>query len=197
MNKKLILLGSAFLVFLFTLSDFYYEALTYDPMSVVSEKKSRSRETESALSRYSPGWSRDITGKNLFNPSRSGPKPPPPPSPPPPPPPPPPPKRPEVLLKGIVSNASGEYVSYIEIDKGKAVPMRKGEKLGEIEVVELSERKIVLQWKSERIVLSMENIRTIDNTQTGGSQITSPRPPRPTARSRRTFRQPETETEND
>jgi hypothetical protein len=42
--------------------------------------------------------------------------------------------------------------------------MRKGDKLGDIEVVDISERKVVLQWRSEKIPLSMERIKTLGSS---------------------------------
>ena len=39
--------------------------------------------------------------------------------------------------------------------------MRKGDKLEDIEVVDISERKVVLQWMGAKITMSMEKIKTI------------------------------------
>jgi hypothetical protein len=193
MTKRLILLGSVIVLFAFTVSDFYFEALRYDPMSQISSKAAGTKAAGEVSARYAPGWSGDILDKNLFSPSRSGPKPPPPPPPPSPPPPPPPPRRPELALRGIVQNASGEHVAFIEVDRAKAVQMRKGEKIGDIEVSDLSDRKVMLQWMSEKITLSMESIKTIDNAQPGGGQITNPQ--RPAIRSRRALRRAPQESE--
>jgi hypothetical protein len=185
MTKRMILLGSVLLIFLFTASDLY-EAVSYNPISQVSAKAAGTKAGEDIFANYAPAWSDDILGKNLFSPDRSGPKPPPPPPPPSPPPPPPPPKRPDLALRGIVGNASGEYVAFVEIDRSKAVQMRIGEKIGEIEVTNISERKVVLQWMAEKITLSMESIKTIHAAQPG--EIQDSGQPRPSVRSRRALR---------
>lgn len=160
MIRKLLILGTVFLLFLYTVWNFYSEALSYDPMSVISVKQPKIKEAKVIVSGYSPAWSREILENNLFSPGRtySEPKPVPvsvPVAPPP--------RRPELALKGIVLDTFGEYVSYIEIDKAKAVPMRKGDKLEGIEVVDISSRKVVLQWNGEKIQMSIEKIRNIDN----------------------------------
>ena len=162
MIRKYFMLGSVLLLFLYTSWNFYSEALSYDPLSELSVKQQKTKETDEIVVAYSPAWSKDITDKNLFTPDRSGPKPPPPPPPPPTPPPPPPPRKPELSLRGISQNAAGEYVGYMEIDKATAVPMRKGDKLDDIEVLDVSERKVVLQWLDEKITFSIEHIKTID-----------------------------------
>ena len=80
------------------------------------------------------------------------------------PPPPPPPRKPEMTLKGIVLETFGDYVAYIEIDKAKPVPVRKGDKTEEnIEVVDVTDRKVVLKWNNEIINLSVDKVRTITN----------------------------------
>lgn len=160
MIRKLLILGAAFFLFLYTVWNFYSEALRYDPMSAISAKQPKAKGTEVFVSGYSPAWSREILENNLFSPGRtySEPKPVPvsvPVAPPP--------VRPELALKGIVLDTFGEHVAYIEIDQAKAVPMRKGDKLEDIEVVDISSRKVVLQWNDENINLSIEKIKTIDD----------------------------------
>lgn len=162
MIRKLIILGAAFLLLLYTLWNFYSEALSYNPMSAISVKQPKTKGTEEIVSTYSAAWSGEIHEKNLFSPNRTYIVPKPvsivPVAPPP--------KRPELALKGIVSDTFGEYVSYIEIDRAKAVPMRKGDKLEDIEVVDISSRKVVLKWNGETINLSNEKIKTIDRPRT-------------------------------
>jgi hypothetical protein len=131
-------------------------------MSELSVKQSDLREKEEIVSAYKSAWSSEIVEKNLFNPGRTYTQPKPvvisvPVEPP---------KRPELTLKGIVSDAFGEFVSYIEIDNAKAVSMRKGDKLEGIEVVDISSRKVVLQWNGEIINLSIEKVKTIDKPRT-------------------------------
>ena len=145
-------------MFLYTVWNFYAEALRYDPMSAVAVKQPIVKKSDEIVSSYSPAWSMEIQAKNLFSPARtySVPKPVPVSAPIAPP------KRPELALRGIVLNAFGEYVGFIEIDNAKAVPMRKGDKIQDIEVNNISERKVVLQWNNETINLSIEKIKTIN-----------------------------------
>lgn len=162
MTRKIIILCAVFFLFLYTVWNFYFEALRHDPISAISVKTPRAIGAEAIALGYRPAWSREIMENNLFSPGRtySEPKPvviieppvyvePP--------------KRPELALKGIVLDTFGEYVGYIEIDKAKATPMRKGDKLEAIEVVDISSRKVVLQWNGEKIDLSIEKIKTIDD----------------------------------
>jgi hypothetical protein len=39
--------------------------------------------------------------------------------------------------------------------------MRKGDKIEDVELVDISDRKIVLQWNTEKINLTMDKIKTI------------------------------------
>ena len=71
-------------------------------------------------------------------------------------------ERPHLVLKGIVSDIFGEYICYIEIDGAKAVPMRKGDKLDDIKVIDISSRNVVLKWNGETINLSNGTVKTID-----------------------------------
>ena len=158
MIRKLLIPGAVSVLFLYTVWNFYSEAVIYDPMSELSVKQSNIRGQEKIISAYKAAWSSEIEEKNLFNPSRTYTIPKPvvvtaPVEPP---------RRPELVLKGIVADTFGEYVSYIEIDKAKAVSMRRGDKLEGIEVVDISSRKVVLQWNGEKITLSIEKIKTIE-----------------------------------
>jgi hypothetical protein len=149
-------------MFLYTLWNFYSEALSYDPLSAVSVKQPKIKKADEIASAYNPAWSGEIMDKNLFSPGRtySVPKPVPAsvsvaPM-----------RRPELALRGIVLNTFGEYVGFIEIDNAKAVPMRKGDKIQDIEVSDISARKVVLQWNNETINLSIEKIKTINKPRT-------------------------------
>ena len=160
MIRKLFMLGAVFLLFLYTVWNFYSEALSYDPMSVFTVKQPKIKAAEEIASRYKAGWAKEILDNNLFSPGRSysEPKPLPvvvPVAPPP--------RKPDLALKGIVQNTFGEYVGFIEIDKAKAVPLRKGDKIEGIEVIEISARRVVLQWNNETINMTIEKIRTLDN----------------------------------
>ncbi len=164
MTKKLGTLAVVLFLFIYTAWDFYNGALRYDPLADVSVRNARTRALDLSSPKYQRWWGKDIYEKNLFSPDRGyvPPKPYVPPAPPPPPPPPPP-RRPEMELKGIVLDPYGDLVAYLSIDKGKAVPLRKGDKTDDIELVDINERAVVLKWNGENINISLERIRTITN----------------------------------
>jgi len=162
MIKKYLLISAGAALFVFSVWNFYTGAIRYNPRSEVSKKRSAGKGVESLLFfKYSTAWNQDIHEKNLFSPYRSyiEPKPvssinvPPPP----------PPRKPEMALKGIVLDLFGDFVAYMEIDKAKALPMRKGDKTEDIDVVDVSDRKVVLKWNNEIIELSVDKIKTISN----------------------------------
>jgi hypothetical protein len=143
---------------------FYKNAIAYDPLDRDAVKHAAIKETVLAKSAYAPAWDKDISEKNLFSPSRTylEPKPVPvtvtvPP-----------PQRPALVLKGIVLDTFGDFAAYLEINQAKAVPLRKGDKVEEIEVTDISEKKVVLQWNNETITMSIEKVKTISNTPRTG-----------------------------
>jgi hypothetical protein len=159
MIRKISMLLLIFCLFAYTAWVFYVDALSYDPLSAVSENRYGSADDDAVLSsKYAPAWNEEIYKKNLFSPVRTykkakpvidtGPAMPPP-------------RRPELVLKGIVLDTFDEYVAYIEIDRAKAVAMRKGDQIKEIEIEDISARKVVVKWKAENITLSMDKIKTI------------------------------------
>ncbi len=158
MIRKLFILGAVLCMFFYTVWNFYSEALSYDPMSAVAVKQPKVMKAEEIVAAFSPAWSREIQDKNLFSPARTYSEPKPlsasvPIAPP---------RRPELALRGVVLNTFGEYVGFIEIDNAKAVPMRKGDKIADIAVIDISPRKVVLQWNNETINLSIEKIKTLN-----------------------------------
>jgi len=143
---------------------FYKNALAYDPLDRDAVKHAAIKETVLTKSAYAPAWDKEISEKNLFSPSRTylEPKPVPvtvtvPP-----------PQRPALVLKGIVLDTFGDFAAYLEINQAKAVPLRKGDKVEEIEVTDISEKKVVLQWNNETITMSIEKVKTISNTPRTG-----------------------------
>lgn len=145
-------------LFMYMLVYFIADAILYDPFSGSAEKEFKPKQNDLAWLRpYAPAWKSIIFEKNLFSPSRSymspvvqrtAPDIPPP-------------ARPEIVLKGIIIDAFGDYVAYVSIDKQKAAPMRKGDKIEDVELVDISDRNIVLQWNTEKINLTMDKIKTI------------------------------------
>ena len=162
MIRKLFFLGVACTLFLFTIWSFYNDALTYDPLAGFSAKKTKPSGAVGPQNVYKPAAGKEMYEKNLFSPARALviPKPVVPASqmavvePP---------KRPELALKGIVLDNFGDYVAILEIDKARAVQMRKGDKNDSIEVADIMARTVVLKWNDELINLSLDKIKTIDN----------------------------------
>jgi len=148
-----------------TVWKFYVNAIAYDPLDRDAVKHAAIKETIMAKSTYAPAGDKEIYEKNLFSPSRTylEPKPVPVIVPVPPPPP-----RPALVLKGIVLDTFGDFAAYLEINQAKAVPLRKGDKVEDIEVSDISEKKVVLQWNNETITMSIEKVKTIStNPRTG------------------------------
>lgn len=158
--------GVAVLLLLFTAWNFYFRGLRHDPYAGLSDTKVKQKAQgpagqASSPVMFVPGWTADIHEKNLFSPGRTyrEPKPPAAANPVPVEPP----KPPEIVLKGVILDSFGEYVAYIEVDKARPVPMRKGDKTENIELIDISGRKAVLKWNNETMNLSLDKIKTIEN----------------------------------
>jgi hypothetical protein len=161
MTRKAGMLAVVIFLFLYTAWDFYTGAVQYDPLASSTFRKPGTQTLGISVPQYKPSWGKVIYEKNLFSPTRdyAAPKP----YVPPPPPPPPPPVKPLMDLTGIVLEPYGDYVAYISIDRAKAVPMRKGDKIGDVKLVDLNERSVVVQWNGENFTLSLNRIKTIAN----------------------------------
>lgn len=161
MIRKAFFLTAASLLFLYLAWEFYNGAIRYDPLAGIPVKQGRAKGPAFLGTDFTAAWSKEIHEKNLFSPLRGYVEPRPVPvvtAPPPPPPPP----RPELALRGVVRDGLGEYVGFIEINQSKAIPMRLGEKVEGIEVIDISERRVVVKWLAESITLSLRNVKTID-----------------------------------
>ncbi len=146
------------LIILILLKDLYREAIVYNPLRGIEAKVQEAiNNSGKVLPVFESGWGKEIAENNLFSPSRSpvqpksqiqmkGVEPP---------------KKPEMHLKGIVLDQSGDYIAYIEKDKAKAVPVRKGDKLDDVEVIDIKEKSVDLKWNEETISLSISKIKTI------------------------------------
>lgn len=159
MIRKLGLLAATAVLFVFVAWNFMTEGLLYNPLSEGIVKKAKIKESVPSKTSYSAAWDASIAEKNLFNPLRTykEPKPPAPP----PPPPPPPPKKPDLVLKGIVLDTFGDYVAYVEINQQKVTQLRKGDKVEDIEVSDITEKSVVLKWLNETITLTIEKVKTL------------------------------------
>lgn len=162
MIRKMVVLAALIFLFIYAAWNFYTNALAYRPLTEEAAKRSTLKEDRTKVEvAYEPAWSKVIMEKNLFNPGRTYREPKPVPAGPPPVPE----KRPEFVLKGIILDSFGEYVAYLEVDKSKPVALRKGDKIEKTEIVDVSGRQAVLKWNGEIINLSLEKIKTIDNTK--------------------------------
>jgi len=153
-------LGFLCLVVLVLLRDFYKETIMYNPLQEIDVTVKKASNAVGQISSVpEKGWSKDITESNLFSPTRTPvmprPKMPPgfkPPEPP---------KRPDMVLKGVVLDQFDEYVAYIEKDKARAVAARKGDRLDDVEVVDVKQKSVDLKWNDETISLTLDKIKTI------------------------------------
>lgn len=162
MIRKAFILTVLAAVFLYITWNFYSAAIKYDPLGAVSQTHIKDKGPDSAeLLQYAKAWTKEIYEKNLFSPSRSysEPKPialtntpfiPPP-------------MRPNLVLKGIVLDTFGDFIGLIEINQSKAISMRKGDKIEDVELTDISSRQVVLKWNAERIILNLDKIKTINN----------------------------------
>jgi len=139
--------------------DMYKEAIIYNPLkSIEISGREAANNGKKALPVFEAAWGREIVDNNLFSSTRSPVQPPPPQ---------PqgqaaePPKRPDMNLKGIILDQFGEYIAYIEKDKVKAVPVRKGDRFDDVEVVDVQQKSVELRWNEENILLSLDRIKTI------------------------------------
>jgi hypothetical protein len=163
MTKKAGMLAVIAFLFLYTAWDFYAGALRYDPLAGVSVGKAKAHFSQTSIPKHEPAWDKEIYEKNVFSPARGYVPPPKPVVRQAAPPPPPPPKKPEMNLQGIVLDPHGEWIAYLSIDGASAVPLRKGDEAEGIEVVDINEMSVMLQWNGEKITLSLNRIKTITN----------------------------------
>ncbi|MBI4823694.1 MAG: hypothetical protein HY805_05635 [Nitrospirae bacterium] len=137
----------------------------YNPLEEIETAEKALKEGEKkALPYYKPSWGKEIHERNVFSPKRSEVEPlslvltpknanivsllPPA-------------EKPLLNLKGIIRNEHGEYIALIEKGTEKAIPLRKGDRIGDVLVVEIRERTVDLMWNEEKIRLSMEKVKTI------------------------------------
>lgn len=161
MIRKIFMIVILALVFMYITWNFYSKALRYNPLAEISVANPGSKGSDKRISsKYKPAWSKIIYEKDLFSQRRSYMK-----------------EQkpvpaditpgkveavwPDVVLRGIVYDLSGDYVAYIEINRSRPVAMRKGDKIEDIEIVDISARKVVLKWNEQTVKLNMGKVRTI------------------------------------
>lgn len=140
-------------------------AVLYNPLSDILVKKARIRESEPTKAEYAAAWDKIIYEKNLFNTLRTYKEPKPVRSDVPPPPPP---KKPDLALKGIIQDTFGDFVAFIEINQNRSTQLRKGDKVEDIEVSDISEKEVVLKWLNETITLTIEKVKTLSSKPRAG-----------------------------
>lgn len=164
MMRRWFILGILMLVMVILLRNFYLEVVVYDPLKEIESAEKATKEGEKmAGAVFEEVWGDEIHEKNLFSPMRghlpepsqvlmvpkgveADIKPP---------------ERPILSLKGIIRNQFGEYIAIIEKGNAKAMPLRKGDMLDDVLVVEIKEKVVELMWNNENIRLSMEKVKTL------------------------------------
>ncbi len=165
MIRKIVMLVIVASLFLFMSWKFTVSAVLYNPLSDVFVKKAKIKESAPTKSAYASAWDKIIYEKNLFSTLRTYKEPPPvraavPP--------PPPPKKPDLALKGIILDTFGDYVAFVEINQARSRQLRKGDKIEDIEVSDISEKEVVLKWLGETITLTIEKVKTLSGKPRAG-----------------------------
>ena len=65
--------------------------------------------------------------------------------------------RPNIILSGIIKNQFGEYVAFLKFDGQVPVGIRKGEALEGVKVIDISKRRVKLNWQGSSFELSLSN----------------------------------------
>lgn len=164
MIRRWFLLGLLCLAVFALFKNMYKEAIMYNPMDgIQADSRATIKDGDHASPVFEAAWSKEIIDNNLFNPTRTPFQPQLPPHvksqadikavelP----------KRPDLQLKGVVLDQSEDLIAYIEKDRAKAVPVRKGDKLDDVEVIDVQQKSVELKWNEEIISLTLERIKTI------------------------------------
>ena len=155
-----IIIAIVSLIFLMSSIKFYKNVIKYKPVKIEYKSSEKKQRGETDLRVKEVAWDKDITDKNIFSPERSFSL------------------RseakaekeeplatsvaPELTLKGIVLNQYNEYVAYIKKDNEKTMAVREGEQIDNIKVLKVRERGVVLEWKGQKMRLSLRSAKTAD-----------------------------------
>lgn len=168
MIRKKFIFGILGILMLFLIRDFIIGGIMYDPLGELQSPQGGASEEEGPLPRYETAWSGVIGERNIFNsplapaamPSDkaasgerasaaseedsgkeadAG--------------------RPSLKLVGVVLNQYGEFVALVSKNEEKAVPLRKGDFLDDVMVVEVGRMNAELLWNDETISLSIEKAK--------------------------------------
>ncbi len=160
LNRQRIVLIAVGISFILSLIIFYQNVIKYKPIYVATQKGEAEKSEKTFQEPKKVSVEQSLLEKNLFNPDRTyvekaeeeekteevtEPK-----------------QMPQLQLKGIVLNQYDEYVAIISINNKKPVMLRVGEKVEDIEVVEISDRAVELNWLGEPITLTMDKIKTLE-----------------------------------
>jgi type II secretory pathway component PulC len=158
MIRKWFIMGVLALSCAFVLSEFLSQAVFYDPMEEVTGVEKTHVEKVKPEEAFRKAWTSAIRSRNLFSSSRSAEEPrpvvekrPEPPAPPPPPPPP----KPRFTLNGIILNQYDEYVAYLQKGNEQPMALREGDRIGDTQVVSITETSVELRWMNETITLTL------------------------------------------
>ncbi len=161
LNRQRVIFIAVGISFILSLIIFYQNVIKYKPIRINTEKASTEKSAKAVFKDVKVRIGKSLLEKNLFNPDRTyvektdeeekspeeveTPK-----------------QMPQIQLKGIVQNQYDEYVAIISINNKKPVMLRVGEKVEDIEVVEISDRSVELNWLGEPITLTMDKIKTLE-----------------------------------
>jgi hypothetical protein len=139
----------ALLVMIIVFWHFLTSAALYDPLARVDLRKPETGAGEALKNEFTVAWGDEIIENNLFSPDRKRPSPrarssapvdi----------------KQPEMALKGVTLTRGGDYEAYLQIDKQQPVLIKKGDRLDDIQVVEIKEKTVQLKWKHKIIELTL------------------------------------------
>lgn len=140
--------------------NFYQHVIQYEAVRTPNEKNEPSHMKKKNPLLPEKGWIEDILSHNIFSPARSykddpgpvteveivqAPL-----------------KQPELILKGVILNQYNVYIAYIEKDGQKAIGVRSGDKIGDIEVMDISNQSVILKWNAETITLTLKRVESLD-----------------------------------
>ncbi|RMG72574.1 MAG: hypothetical protein D6710_04615 [Nitrospirae bacterium] len=159
-SRPRVIMVAVFIATLLSLIFFYQNVIKYKPVQIPPEGEKKEKMVTVESKTKVVEIKESLLQKNLFNPERTyvekteeevvqeEPEPPK--------------QMPSVELKGIILNQYDEYIAVLSINNQKPVMLRTGDKIEDIEVVEISDRTVELQWFDEPILLTMDKIKTLE-----------------------------------
>lgn len=160
MITKWVMITLLSVIVMLSFINFYQNVIQYEPVRAPNEKKEPSHMKKKNSLLPEKGWVKDILSHNIFSPARSyevdpgpvakveivqAPL-----------------KQPELILKGVILNQYNVYIAYIEKDGQKAIGVRSGDKIGNIEVMNISNQSVILRWNAETITLTLKRVESLN-----------------------------------